>query len=147
MTRFPHRYLARDRAHRYPAGDGTVVLPTHTAARHGRGDRALSWRWRAAGLLNRLIRLAGGLIALTLATHIALVLLHADFHNTFAALVRDVADWASLGLRGLFADLNRPLRVALGNGAALVLWLFAARVVTGVVALLLVPELRRRSYR
>lgn len=65
--------------------------------------------------MNRLIRLAGGLIALTLAMHVALVLLHADFHNTFAALVRDVADWASLGLRGLFVDLDRPLRVTLGS--------------------------------
>lgn len=123
----------------YPLRDATVVMPRQQTGSRQR-NRMLGRRMRLAGALNRLIRLTCGFFATVLVVHSGLVLARANFDNAFAALIRDVATWASFGLRDLFTVDDRALRIALGEGAAALLWLVIAWALTNVLAQVLVPE-------
>ncbi len=77
---------------------------------------------RGAGLLASAIRLVGLLIVSVLAVFIVLTLLDANFANTVAAAVRDLAAYVDLGLSNLFLPANPKIRVLLNYGVAATIW-------------------------
>lgn len=126
---------------RYPAGDHSVVLPRRPGHYgRSRGNGLL----RMVGGLNLLIRLVCGLVAIVLLVDIVLTLARADFHNDIAGFIHDIAVWASFGMRELFTPPVTVGRVALGESLAVLLWLFIGSAVTGIIARIFVPGLRRR---
>lgn len=124
----------------YPAGDTTVVLPRRFGD-YGRSDDAR--RVRAVGMVNRVIRFACGLVAVVLVVDIALRLLQANFGSDAAGLVHDVATWATFGLHKLFTPPWTVPRIVVGEGLAVVLWLFLGAALSGLVARLFLRGLWR----
>jgi hypothetical protein len=79
---------------------------------------------RGAGLLASLLRIVGMLIVLVL---------DANFGNTFAASVRELANYFDLGLSNLFLPANPKLAVALNYGVAALVWYVITVVVVRLV--------------
>ena len=88
---------------------------------------------RGAGLLASVIRVVGLLIVAVLAVFIVLTLLNANFANTFAAAVRDMAAYVDLGLSNLFLPANPKIGVLLNYGVAAVIWYAITAVVVRLV--------------
>ena len=88
---------------------------------------------RGAGLLASVLRVVGLLIVAVLVVFIVLTLLDANFANTFAAAVRDLADYFDLGLSNLFLPANPKVGVALNYGVAAVIWYAITAVVVRLV--------------
>ncbi|HEY0815165.1 MAG TPA: hypothetical protein VGE11_17975 [Pseudonocardia sp.] len=88
---------------------------------------------RGAGLLASLLRVVGMLIVLVLVVYIVFTLLDANFGNTIAAWVRDLANRFDLGLSNLFLPANPKLAVALNYGVAAVVWFAITAVVVRLV--------------
>lgn len=88
---------------------------------------------RGAGALASLLRFVGLLIVAVLVVFIALTLLDANFANTFAVAVKDLADYFDLGLSNLFLPANPKVAVALNYGVAAVVWSVITSVVVRLV--------------
>ncbi|MDT7578004.1 MAG: hypothetical protein QOH17_4337, partial [Pseudonocardiales bacterium] len=65
--------------------------------------------------------------------YIALTLLDANFGNTFAASVRELANYFDLGLSNLFLPASPKLAVALNYGVAALVWYVVTVVVVRLV--------------
>ncbi len=101
--------------------DDRTVMAVGTTARRG------------AGLIASLLRIVGLLIVAVLVVFIVLTLLDANFANTFAAAVRDLATYVDLGLSNLFLPVNPKVRVAVNYGVAAVIWYVITSVVVRLV--------------
>ncbi len=88
---------------------------------------------RGAGLLAGALRVVGMLIVLVLVVYIVLTLLDANFGNTFAAAVRELANYVDLGLSNLFLPRQPKLAVALNYGVAALVWYAITVVVVRLV--------------
>lgn len=88
---------------------------------------------RGAGLLASVLRIAGLLIVAVLVVFIVLTLLDANFGNTFAGRVRDLATYFDLGLSNLFLPADPKIRVVLNYGVAAVIWYVITAVVVRLV--------------
>jgi hypothetical protein len=88
---------------------------------------------RGAGLLASALRFVGLLIVLVLVVYIVLTLLDANFGNTFAAAVRELANYFDLGLSNLFLPAQPKLAVALNYGVAALVWYVITVVVVRLV--------------
>jgi hypothetical protein len=77
---------------------------------------------RGADLLASLLRTVGLLIVAVLVVFIVLTLLDANFANSAAATVRDLADNLDLGLSNLFLPADPKIRVLLNYGVAAIIW-------------------------
>jgi hypothetical protein len=88
---------------------------------------------RGADLLASVLRLVGLVIVAVLAVFIALTLLDANFANTFAAAVRDLAAYFDLGLSNLFLPADPKVGVVLNYGVAAIIWFAITSVVVRLV--------------
>jgi hypothetical protein len=88
---------------------------------------------RGADLLASVLRAIGLLIVAVLVVFIVLTLLDANFANTFAAAVRDLAAKVDLGLSNLFLPADPKIRVLLNYGVAAVIWYAITSVVVRLV--------------
>jgi hypothetical protein len=88
---------------------------------------------RGAGLLASVLRVVGLLIVAVLVVYIGLTLLDANFANTFAVAVRDLAGYVDLGLSNLFLPADPKIRVVLNYGVAAVIWYVITAVVVRLV--------------
>lgn len=88
---------------------------------------------RGAGLLASVLRVVGLLIVAVLVVFIVLTLLDANFANTFAAAVRDLAAYFDLGLSNLFLPANPKIGVVLNYGVAAIVWYAITVVVVRLV--------------
>jgi hypothetical protein len=88
---------------------------------------------RGAGQLASVLRVVGLVIVAVLAVFIVLTLLDANFGNTFAAAVRDLAAYFDLGLSNLFLPANPKIGVLLNYGIAAVIWYVITSVVVRLV--------------
>ena len=88
---------------------------------------------RGAGLLASVLRIIGLLIVAVLVVFIVLTLLDANFANTFAAAIRDLAGEFDLGLSNLFLPADPKIRVLLNYGVAAILWYVITAVVVRLV--------------
>lgn len=88
---------------------------------------------RGAGVVASVLRVVGMLIVLVLVVYIALTLLDANFANTFAAAVRDLANRLDLGMSNLFLPANPKVAVALNYGVAALVWCAITAVVVRLV--------------
>jgi hypothetical protein len=88
---------------------------------------------RGVDVLASALRIVGLLIVAVLAVFIVLTLLDANFANTFAAAVRDLAGYLDLGLSNLFLPADPKIGVVLNYGVAAVIWFVITRVVVRVV--------------
>ena len=88
---------------------------------------------RGAGLLASVLRVIGLLIVAVLVVFIVLTLLNANFGNTFAAAVKDLAASFDLGLSNLFLPADPKIRVLLNYGVAAVIWYVITTVVVRLV--------------
>ncbi len=88
---------------------------------------------RGAGMLASVLRVVGLFIVLVLVVYIVLTLLDANFGNTFAAAVRDLANFLDLGLSNLFLPANPKVAVALNYGVAALVWYAITAVVVRLV--------------
>jgi len=79
------------------------------------------------------LRVVGLFIVLVLVVYIVLTLLDANFANTFAAAVRDLANLVDLGMSNLFLPANPKVAVALNYGVAAVVWYVITAVVVRLV--------------
>lgn len=88
---------------------------------------------RGAGLLASVLRVIGLLIVAVLVVFIVLTLLDANFANTFAAAIRDLAGEFDLGLSNLFLPADPKIRVLLNYGVAAIIWYVITSVVVRLV--------------
>ncbi len=88
---------------------------------------------RGAGIIASLLRIVGLLIVAVLVVFIVLTLLDANFANTFAAAIRDLAGNLDLGLSNLFLPADPKIRVLLNFGVAAVIWYAITSVVVRLV--------------
>lgn len=88
---------------------------------------------RGAGLLASVLRVVGLLIVAVLVVFIVLTLLNANFGNTFAAAVKDLAASLDLGLSNLFLPADPKVGVLLNYGVAAVIWYAITAVVVRLV--------------
>jgi len=88
---------------------------------------------RSAETLATGVRIVGMLIVGILVVYILLTLLDANFGNTFAATVRDLAERLNLGLSNLFLPANPKVAVTLNYGIAAALWYLITAVVVRLV--------------
>jgi hypothetical protein len=88
---------------------------------------------RGAGRLASVLQLIGLLIVAVLVVYIVLTLLDANFANTFAATVRELAAYVDLGLSNLFLPKDRKVAVLLNYGVAAVVWYVITAVVVRLV--------------
>jgi hypothetical protein len=88
---------------------------------------------RGAGLIASLLRIVGLLIVAVLVVFIVLTLLDANFANTFAAAVKDLAGGLDLGLSNLFLPADPKVRVLLNYGVAAIIWFVITSVVVRLV--------------
>jgi len=88
---------------------------------------------RGAGMLASALRVVGLFIVLVLVVYIVLTLLDANFGNSFAAAVRDLANLLDLGLSNLFLPANPKVAVALNYGVAALVWYAITAVVVRLV--------------
>ncbi len=88
---------------------------------------------RGAGALASLLNIIGLLIVLVLVLYVALTLLNANFANSFAAAIKNLADTFDLGMSNLFLPADPKVRVALNYGVAAVVWFVITAVVTRLV--------------
>lgn len=88
---------------------------------------------RGIGVVASLLRVIGMAIVTVIVVHIVLVLLDANPENTFARLVREIAEYFSLGLTNLFLPPEPKLAIALNFGVAAVLWFVITAIVVRLV--------------
>ena len=88
---------------------------------------------RGAGLLASVLRVIGLLIVAVLVVFIVLTLLDANFGNTFASAVKDLAINFDLGLSNLFLPADPKIRVLLNYGVAAIIWYVITAVVVRLV--------------
>ncbi|MCW2721911.1 hypothetical protein [Pseudonocardia sp.] len=88
---------------------------------------------RGAGLLASVLRVIGLLIVAVLVVYIVLTLLDANFGNTFAAAVKELAVYFDLGLSNLFVPADPKIAVTLNYGVAAIIWYVITMVVVRLV--------------
>ncbi len=88
---------------------------------------------RGAGLIASLLRIVGLLIVAVLVVFIVLTLLDANFANTFASAIKDLATNADLGLSTLFLPADPKIRVLLNYGVAAIIWYVITSIVVRLV--------------
>ena len=88
---------------------------------------------RGASIVASLLRVIGLAIVTVIVVHILLVLLDANPENTFAKLVREIAEYFSLGLTNLFLPADPKLAIALNFGVAALIWFLITAVVVRLV--------------
>ncbi|MBN9101152.1 MULTISPECIES: hypothetical protein [unclassified Pseudonocardia] len=88
---------------------------------------------RGAGLLASVLRIIGLLIVAVLVVFIVLTLLDANFGNTFAAAIKDLAGNFDLGLSNLFLPADPKVGVLLNYGVAAIIWYVITSVVVRIV--------------
>lgn len=88
---------------------------------------------RGAGLLASVLRIIGLLIVAVLVVFIVLTLLDANFGNTFAATVKDLAAYFDLGLSNLFVPSDPKIATTLNYGVAAIIWYVITSVVVRLV--------------
>jgi hypothetical protein len=98
-----------------------AVVAVGTAARRG------------INMVADLLRVVGLLIVVVLVLYIVLTLLDANFGNSFAAAVRDLAGTFDLGLSNLFLPAEEKLRITLNYGVAAIIWFAITAVVVRLV--------------
>jgi hypothetical protein len=84
---------------------------------------------RGIGVVASLLRIVGLAIVTVIVVHIVFVLLDANPDNAFARLVREIAEYFSLGLTNLFLLPDPKLAVALNFGVAAAIWFLITAVV------------------
>lgn len=88
---------------------------------------------RGANLVAGVLRVVGTVIVAILLVHIVLTLLDANPENSFAKLVRDLAEYFNLGLANLFLPANPKIAITLNYGVAAVIWYAITAVVVRLV--------------
>ena len=87
----------------------------------------------AAYGLARVLNTIGLAIVAVLVAYIVLTLLDANPANSFATLIRQLAEFFNLGLANLFLLDDPKLMIAVNYGAAALLWLLVTSVVVRLV--------------
>lgn len=88
---------------------------------------------RGANLVATVLRVVGTVIVAILLVHIVLTLLDANPANSFAQLVRDLAEYFNLGLANLFLPANPKIAVTLNYGVAAIIWYAITAIVVRLV--------------
>lgn len=88
---------------------------------------------RGADVLANVLRVIGLAIVAVIVAYIVLTLLDANPENSFATLVRTIAEYFNLGLANLFLPDDQKLAVALNYGFAAVLWFVITQVAVRLV--------------
>lgn len=88
---------------------------------------------RGAAAVASVLRTIGLLIVTVLVLYIVLTLLDANFGNSFAAAVRNLAATLDLGLSNLFAYADPKLTTTVNYGFAAVIWYVITAVVVRLV--------------
>jgi hypothetical protein len=91
-----------------------------------------SGRGTAYGL-SRVLNTIGLAIVAVIVAYIALTLLDANPANSFATLVRQLAEFFNLGLANLFLPADPKLMITLNYGMAALLWFLITSVVVRLV--------------
>ncbi|WP_232660894.1 hypothetical protein [Pseudonocardia sp. TRM90224] len=88
---------------------------------------------RGVDALATVLRVIGLFIVLVIVLHIVLTLLDANASNWLPALVRDIANFFSLGLTNLFPQGDAKLHTTLNYGAIAIIWFVITSVVVRLV--------------
>jgi hypothetical protein len=96
-----------------------------------RGGRAAAYG--ALGVLARVIDIVVAIVAAVLALGILLVVLEANRGNGLVDAILDAARWLAGPFRGFFSLDDRKLEVAVNWGLALVVYVLAGRVISGLL--------------
>ncbi|MGH3564745.1 MAG: hypothetical protein ACRDRH_01660 [Pseudonocardia sp.] len=88
---------------------------------------------RGVDALAGVLRIIGLAIVTVLVAHIVLTLLDANPANTFATVVRNLADFFNLGLSDLFLLADPKLKITLNYGVAALIWLVITTLVVRLI--------------
>lgn len=88
---------------------------------------------RGVGAVATVLKIVGLAIVTVLVAYIVLTFLDANQANTFATVVRGLAEFFSLGLSNLFLPADPKLAIALNYGLAALIWLVITLVVVRLI--------------